>query len=405
MHINRVVLVVMMFAMFLGGCQPIVTPEGAEFGGPSMDAAEIALDSNTVTQIEALVAQEMTDKDIPGVSIGIVKDGKPVYAKGFGVAEYGTDRPMTPQSQIAVACVTKSFTTAAVMQLVEQGLIDLDAPVTEYLPYFKLADERYNAITIHHLLANTAGLPMPNYPALYGGFSKNPTWSPELLETYVRSLADTPMAADPEDNVFIYGGDYFDILGDVIAKVSGQPFEEYMEEHILQPVGLENTTFIVDELDPELASAAHWQDETGAMQVSVPSPTYYPAHTPSNGMFSTTEDLLKWAILNLNNGAWEGNQVVPAAAYDEMWKPHTEIPWGGIYQDWGYGWAISELDGYQLVFWGGGHIGSPTSYFLVPAENLGVHVGVNRSLEAAKGNEYADAIAIPVVKMLLGVDE
>jgi CubicO group peptidase (beta-lactamase class C family) len=363
-----------------------------------------SLDAELIAKIEALVEQEMADKDIPGVSLGIVKDGQVAYAKGFGVAERDTDRAMTPQTQFPVACITKGFTTAAIMQLVEQGLVDLDAPVTDYLPYFKLADERYKEITIHHLLANTAGLPMPDYVTLYGGFSHNPSWSPDLLEKYVRSLADKPMATDPADNIFMYGGDYFDILGDVIAKVSGQPFEEYMDQYILQPLGLEHTTFIVDELDPELAAAAYWQDENGEMQVSVPSPTYYPAHTPSNGMFSTTEDLLKWAIFNLNRGELDGRQIVPASAYDEMWKPQTEIPWGGIYQHWGYGWGISDLEDHRLVFWGGGHIGAPTAYYLAPDENLAVYVAANRSLEAVKGTEYADEIAFPIVEMLLGIN-
>ncbi len=390
--------------LLVSACQPIVAPDSTE---PALDreSTESALDNTTAAQIELLVEQEMEEKEIPGVALGIVQDGEIVYAKGFGQAEYDTNRPMTPQTQFAVACLTKSFTTAAIMQLVEQGLIDLDAPVAEYLPYFKLADERYEEVTIHHLLANTAGLPMPDYVSLYGGFSENPSWSPDLLEAYVRSLADTPMAVDPADNIFIYGGDYFDILGDVIAKVSGQPFEEYMKEYILDPVGLEHTTFIVDDLDPELAAAAHWRDETGELQISVPSPTYYPAHTPSNGMFSSTEDMLKWAIVNLNWGEWQGDQIVPAAAYDEMWKPQTEIPWGDMFQHWGYGWGISDIDNHRLAFWGGGHIGSPNSFYLAPDEGLAVHVAVNRSLEAAKGNEYADAIAFPVIKMLLGIDE
>ncbi|MBM4028468.1 MAG: hypothetical protein FJ280_24190, partial [Planctomycetes bacterium] len=335
---------------------PGIQYQSAGYGAAAEPKAK--LDTDTIAKIEALVAKEMADKDIPGVSLGIVKDSQVAYAKGFGVAERGTDRPMTPQTQFAVACITKGFTTAAIMQLVEQGLVKLDAPVTDYLPYFKLADERYREITIHHLLANTAGLPMPDYVKLYGGFSQNPSWSPDLLEKYVRSLADKPMTKDPTENTFVYGGDYFDILGDVIAKASGQPFEEYMEEHILRPLGLEHTTFIVDDLDPKLAAAAHWQDANGEMQVSVPSPTYYPAHTPSNGMFSTTEDLLKWAIFNLNRGKLDGRQIVAASAYEEMWKPQVKIPWGGIIQHWGYGWGISDVEGHRLVFWGGGHIGS-----------------------------------------------
>jgi CubicO group peptidase (beta-lactamase class C family)/predicted dienelactone hydrolase len=361
---------------------------------------EATLDSELISQIEAFVEQEMEDNGIPGMSIGIVKDGEAAYAKGFGVVQYDTDRAMTPQIQFPVACITKGFTTAAIMQLVDLGLIDLNTQVIEYLPYFKLADEGYKEITIHDLLANTAGLPMPDYVSLYGGYSENPSWTPDLLEAYVRSLADRPMMANPADNVFMYGGDYFDILGAVIAEVSGQPFEEYMEEHILDPLGLEHTTFIVDELEPALTAAAHWRDENGEMQFSVPSPTYYPAHTPSNGMFSTSEDLLKWAIFNLSRGELDGEQIVPASAYDEMWKPQAEIPWGGNFQHWGYGWGISDIEGHRLAFWGGGHIGAPSAFYLVPEEGLAVHVTVNYSPAAEKGLEPADAIAFQILQML-----
>ena len=103
-----------------------------------------------------------------------------------------------------------------------------------------------------------------------------------MLEEYVRSLAEPkPMQADPADNIFIYGDDYFDILGDVIAKVSGQPYEEYMEEHILEPLGLEHTTFIVDEVDPELARHSLAGRSGRDASTSTPSPTYYQVHTPS----------------------------------------------------------------------------------------------------------------------------
>jgi CubicO group peptidase (beta-lactamase class C family) len=88
-----------------------------------------------------------------------------------------------------------------------------------------------------------------------------------------------------------------------------------------------------------------------------------------------------------------------------MWKPQVEIPWGGIYQHWGYGWGISDVDDHHLVFWGGGHIGAPNAYYLAPEENLAVYVAANRSREAAKGTEYADEIAFPIIKMLLADQE
>lgn len=384
-----------------------LAPENVSFPGIQYEAmgyaGAAALDSELIAEIEALVEQVMAEHQIPGVAVGIVKDGAVVYANGFGVAEHGSDRAMTPQTQIAVACVTKGFTTAAIMQLVEQGLIDLDAPVTDYLPYFKLADDRYTEITIRHLLTNAAGLPMPNYVAMYG-FSPPLETSPELLEAYVRSLASRSMEADPADNQFMYGNDYFDILGDVIAKVSGQPFEQYVEEHLLTPLGLEHTTFFAAEVDPALATAYHWQDDAGEMQFEAVSPSYVQVHTPSHGLISNTEDLLKWAQFNLNRGALNGQQIVPPFAYDEMWKPQIEIGWGGFFQDYGFGWGVAEEQGHRLAFWGGNHIGSSNTFVLAPDDDLALFVAVNRTAEKAKGTIYSGEIAFPIIKMLLSAE-
>jgi len=121
-------------------------------------------------------------------------------------------------------------------------------------------------------------------------------------------------------------------------------------------------------------------------------------------MFSTTEDLLKWAIFNINRGELDGTRIISASAYDEMWKPQVEIPWGGMFQHWGYGWGISDLEDHHVLYWGGGHIGSPNAYYLAPDEGIAVHLVVNSSPEAVKGNEVPDAMAFTIFKMLVGMD-
>ena len=130
------------------------------------------------------------------------------------------------------------------MQLVEQGKIDLDDPVVDYLPYFELADDRYGTITIRELLTHTSGLPdVEDF-----GYD-NPAYDVEALDRYVRSLTDTSLIAAPGEG-FSYSDMGFDILGDVVATVSGQPFEEYVQENIFDPLGMENTTFLPDETYP-----------------------------------------------------------------------------------------------------------------------------------------------------------
>ena len=105
--------------------------------------SEVLLDETTVAQIEGIVEQAMIDDPIPGFELCVVKDGQVAYSEGFGVANLEEDRPVTPQSLLMQGSVTKSMTAMAVLRLAEQGLIDLDAPVTDYLPYFSMADERY----------------------------------------------------------------------------------------------------------------------------------------------------------------------------------------------------------------------------------------------------------------------
>ena len=152
-------------------------------GAEQMQAAQPTIDPALIAEIEAFVEQEMAARQIPGAALGIVKDGQVAYTKGFGEAEYGSGRAMTPQTQFALASLSKEFTAAAIMQLVDQGLIDLDAPVTDYLPYFELADERYSDLTIRHLMSNTSGMGSPDYITRYG-------YSPSLrpAKTYWRNM-------------------------------------------------------------------------------------------------------------------------------------------------------------------------------------------------------------------------
>ncbi|HMN31110.1 MAG TPA: serine hydrolase domain-containing protein, partial [Caldilineaceae bacterium] len=141
-------VVLVMAALLASACQPIQPPP-----------ADDALDPKTVLAIEAAIRHTMAEEHVPGVAIGIVKHDKLIYTKGFGVSDPTSNRAVTPQTIFQWSSIAKTVTATAIMQLVEQGKLDLDAPVTQYLPYFRLADERYKAITIRHLLSHTSGLP------------------------------------------------------------------------------------------------------------------------------------------------------------------------------------------------------------------------------------------------------
>jgi len=175
-----------------------------------------------------IVEEVMQAYDLPGFAIGVVKDNEIVYARGFGIKNIGTGSPVTPTTLFHMASISKPFVATAVMQLVEQGKIDLQASVTSYLPYFKLDDERYTAITIQQMLSHVSGMPdVEDYEW------DDPQYDEGALERYVRSLADQKMRFDPGQR-YAYSNMAFECLGDVIAKVSGMSFADYEQEHLPQ---------------------------------------------------------------------------------------------------------------------------------------------------------------------------
>lgn len=363
------------------------------------------LDDETIATVESLVEEAMAAHGIPGVALSIVKGDTVVYSRGFGLAEYGTDRAMTPQTVFPMASNSKEFTTAAIMQLVAAGGVDLDAPVIAYLPYFRLADGRQDEITVRHLLGNYSG--MPDLPEEKRDYTRRET-SPEALEAFVRSLADTKLAAEPGGDFFIYANPNFDIAGAIVAAVSGEPFEEYVQNHIFAPLGMEHSTFLMTETDPAQRTAAHWRDDNGQM-VAVPEPPDYDqVHTPSGGLLSTLDDMTLWALANLNRGQLGGQRFLPESAYEEMWKPHVAFNWGmgAPFDDWGLGWALTEIDGYPIVFWGGLHVGVTTSVYVAPEDDIALVALVNFSEDASISPPwYTIDIGLPALLRVLAGEE
>jgi CubicO group peptidase (beta-lactamase class C family) len=169
------------------------------------------------TDLEPAVNSEIEQGHLPGLAIGVVKSGRLIYAQGFGVNKIGGTSPIRSRSIFHMASVTKTFVGTAVMQLVESGKIDLEAPLIRYLPYFRLADERYRAITIRQMLSHSSGIPDVN-----DYHWDKPEFDDGALERYVRSLAAKKLTFPPGAK-FGYSNPAYETLGDVIAKVSGRP--------------------------------------------------------------------------------------------------------------------------------------------------------------------------------------
>ena len=339
------------------------------------------------TRLEPLIEKTIRENHIPGFSIGIVENGKVIYAKGFGVAKLGDDKPITSNSLFHMASVTKPFVATAIMQLVEHGKLNLDAHVTEYLPYFRMKDERFATITVRQMLGHISGMPdVEDYQW------DKPEYDDGALERYVRSLSELSLIARPGEK-FQYSNMAFEVLGDVIAKVSGRSFESYVQRNILKPLGMKHSTLLIREANQKLLTSPHVLDESGVI-VSKVFP-YNRAHSPSSTLYSNIDDMNRWAMANLNRGELNGKRILKASSYDLLWKVQMDAGRrGGI----GLSWFLTKRNEHWIVYHGGSDVGFNSYIVLAPDNSISI-VAMSNFLPEKTG--YASSIVNTAIDMML----
>lgn len=375
--------------LLLSACQPLVLPETTE-----TTSQPAALDPALVANIEAFIADEMAINDITGLAIGIVFDGQLAYANGFGAANLDTGAAVTPQTVFLLAETSMTPTAMAILQLVEQEKIDLDAPLTDYLPYFEMADERAQEITVGQILAHTSGIPDSGDTATNWALS-TPEYDEEAIERMVRGLAERRLLIAP-GQAWVYSDIAYMVLGDVIAKVAGQPFEEYMAEHIFAPLGMDGSTYLLNDVDPSLLAHPHTTSADG-IGVSEVFP-YSRQFAASNNLFSNVEDMSKFVAASLDHGKLQDTRVLSDESFGLMVDSPHRTPYGGIFSHWGMGWWITEIDDIPAWRMGGADLGFEADATLCPDENMAVIVMGNG---AKSGGYYTPYISLDVMEMLL----
>jgi CubicO group peptidase (beta-lactamase class C family) len=343
------------------------------------------------TSLEPLIQKTLAEKKASGYALGIVKNNQLIYARGFGVAKLGTQQPITPQSLFHMASITKTFVATAVMQLVEAGKIDLDASPTKYLPYFRLNDERVRAITIRQMLSHLSGIPdVTDY------HWDKPEYDDKALERFVRSISSQKLVAAPGEK-FAYSNTAYEVLGDIIAKASGESFEDYVQHHILTPLGMKQSTLLVREANPQLLTAPH-VSEQGNTVVSKVFP-YNRAHAPSSTLYANIEDMSRWALANLNHGEWNGKRILKPETLDMMWKPVANVGMRGSSKV-GISWFLQEDGGHRFVLHSGGDVGFESLLILAPDDKIAVVAMGNYS----GNNSYVGELTVAAMKLMIGFD-
>jgi CubicO group peptidase (beta-lactamase class C family) len=309
-----------------------MVPTSASYADPPAASPDFAA-------IDAYIAQEMRDVRIPGLALGIVHNDEIAHLRGFGRADpAGT--VVTPQTPFILASASKSFTALAIMQLVEEGKVDLDAPVTRYLPSFSVRDESASTtITVRHLLNHTSGL---SENTAYEPMLSN-DMSDDALSKRVRALSDAELEHGA-GQAFEYTDANYDALGLLVEKVSGQPYESSIRDRIFAPLGM--THSFTDQTDARRFGLATGHRSWFGFPRPFDAP-YSRAAMPSSYLISSAEDVTHFLIGQLNGGRYDAASVLSPEGIAAMHQPAVREGDRDIF--YGMGWESRSLAGMPVV--------------------------------------------------------
>jgi CubicO group peptidase (beta-lactamase class C family) len=316
-------------------------------------------------QLKGEVEAAMGRHVVPGVALGVLHQGR-IETAGFGVTNVDHPLPVDADTLFLVASNTKTFTGAAVLRLVEQGKLDLDAPLRGYLPELRLADPAATAgVTLRHTLQHTAGW--------VGDFAPDTGRGDDALARMVGLMAENPQLT-PLGSVWSYNNAAFCLAGRAIEVVTGRSYEAALRELILAPLGMERSFFFADEAIIHRVAAGH---NVGGGTPRVVRPWHFSrAMNPAGGLISTLNDMLRWAGFQLGDGtAQDGSRLLGSETLRMAQSPLA--PAFGMADAVGIAWMVSELGGQRVVAHGGYAPGQMSSTRLVPERGFAVVVLTN----------------------------
>lgn len=307
--------------------------------GPANAAGTQATSSQTATtSSEEFVSDYTARHGLPGASYAVVKDGEIVTVGGAG--------DVSAHTPMAIASVSKSFTAFALLQLVDSGKVDLDAPVTDYLPDFSIRGADASAITVRMLLSHTSGIPNPTLVGTTGS-----------LKESVAAIADLEVASAP-GSTYAYSNFNYRTLARLIEVVDGTDFNTYLDDNIFNPLGMDHTTSVITAGDRAGLNAGH----VTVYGLSLQLPELASDIGGSGGVISTAEDMAKWMAMQQRGGsAADGTRMLSEDLVEES---HTPQPNAGTY---GLGWQLTTTAEPERVGHGGALLRYSAREDLVPS--------------------------------------
>jgi len=337
----------------------------------------------TPDSIDRLVERTLKTFDVPGIAVAIVKDDKIVFEKGYGVTSLASKKKVDENTVFGIASNSKAFTTAAIGILVDGGKLKLDDKVTDYIPEFKLYDPWVTSeFTIRDMLTHRSGLGLGA-----GDLMDFPDSTDFTMKDVIYNLRFFKPVSSFRSK-YDYDNQLYKIAGELIARVSGMSWEDFIQTRIMDPLGMSNSAPSYQRLKDH-ANVVDAHSPVDGKVVVIPR---YFTNTgdAAGGIYSSVADLSKWVVMQMNNGKYGDNkQLFSEAIHFQMWSPQTIIPvssktyYNVHFAAYGLGWLLNDAHGYKEVSHTGGIDGMVTKIDLIPELKLAIIVLTNQASGAA----------------------
>ncbi len=353
-------------ALLLSLLAPFSVP--AEASSPAQTPVTAESIAGIVDQYRQQIPARMQQENVPGLAIVVVDEQGVLWAEGFGYTDWDQRTPVTPDTLFAIQSMSKSFTATAAMFAAQDGLVDLDAPITTYLPDFHInsifEENPEQKITLRLLLSHTAGLA---HEAPVGNNFDRPG---RTFEEHITSISSTWLRF-PVGTRYTYSNLGVDLAGYILQVRSGKPFTQYVKERVLAPLGMASSTLDVKEVRVTPGRAI------GHSAVPFRPPAQF-LIIPSGGVWTTANDIARYLRFHINEGALDGSRLLRQDLAETMYTPPDPAARGAQYA---LGIAVTTRNGARRFQHGGGGFGFNSNFIWYPELKLGAAVLTNAEHE------------------------
>ncbi len=336
-------------------------------------------------QIDSVAELTLKTFDVPGIAVAVVKDGKVIHAKGYGVRSLHTKQKVDKNTLFGIASNTKAFTVAALGILVDEGKLKWDDKVTDYIPEFKMYNPYVTEeFTVRDLLTHRSGLGLGAGDLMFWPDSSNFTKKDMIHNLrYLKQVSAFRTKYDYDNNMYM-------VAGEVLARASGMSWENFIQKRILDPLNMTATAPSFKLLKNKSNVIDPHAPVDGVVKVI--RRDWNEIANSAGGIYSNLTDMCKWITMQMNNGKYgEGlsKQLLTSDVHEEMWTPQTiipvkgESPYNTHFASYGLGWFLSDVKGYKQATHTGGLAGIVTQVTLIPEMQLGIIVFTNQQSGAA----------------------